>query len=124
MNRTRTSPRFAPRVDNNGANRFAGFSPVRHTGLALAKRHPLSARVAEPTQASHSERVLAMRLEHLQCVRPAGCQQLDEDQNQTAGDFSYGTAKDRRTFPQPRRAERAIRRYRAAIQSSRSASIR
>jgi len=112
----RTVPDSPPALITTDAESVAASSPVRTPPARPRKRHPLTHAVAEPTQASHRERLLAMRLEHLQLCPAARCQQLDEIRIQTAGDLVYGNPqKIAATFRNPARAERAIRRYRAAI---------
>ncbi|MFG0287728.1 MAG: DUF4332 domain-containing protein [Rhodopirellula sp. JB044] len=65
---------------------------------------------------SHRERLLAMRIEHLKLCPEARCKQLADIGVQTAGDLIFGDPKRiARSFRNPERAERAIRRYRAAI---------
>ncbi len=70
----------------------------------------------ESSLASHRARLLAMRLEHLNICPPPRCRQLAAVGIQTAGDLIYSDlSKVAATFRNPQRAERAIRRYRAAI---------
>lgn len=70
----------------------------------------------ESKLASHRARLLAMRLEHLNLCPATRCRQLAAIGVQTAGDLIYGDlSKIAKTFSSPERAERAIRRYRAAI---------
>ncbi|WP_283431242.1 DUF4332 domain-containing protein [Neorhodopirellula lusitana] len=65
---------------------------------------------------SHRERLLAMRLEHLKLCPPQRCQQLADVGVVTAGDLVFGDPKRiASAFQSQARAERAIRRYRAAI---------
>jgi len=68
---------------------------------------------------SHRERLLAMKLEHLQICPPRRCQQLAAVGVQTAGDLVYGDSRSIASrLSHPERAERALRRYRAAIRMS------
>ncbi|TWT66040.1 hypothetical protein CA85_29020 [Allorhodopirellula solitaria] len=70
----------------------------------------------ESALASHRARLLAMRLEHLNLCPPTRCSQLAAIGIITAGDLVYSEpVKVAATFRSPERAERAIRRYRAAI---------
>ena len=65
---------------------------------------------------SHRERLLAMQLEHLKLCPPKRSQQLASLGVHTAGDLVFGDLKKiASSFESPSRAERAIRRYRAAI---------
>lgn len=65
---------------------------------------------------SHRERLLAMNLEHLKLFPIRRCEQLASVGIQTAGDLVYGDPKAiAATFDHSERAERALRRYRAAI---------
>ncbi|TWT89372.1 DUF4332 domain-containing protein [Neorhodopirellula pilleata] len=68
---------------------------------------------------SHRERLLAMKLEHLQFCPPRRCHQLADVGVQTAGDLVYSDLpKIASRLSHPERAERALRRYRAAIRMS------
>lgn len=70
----------------------------------------------ESALASHRARLLAMRLEHLNLCPATRCRQLAAIGIQTAGDLVYGDLSQiAKSFGSPDRAERAIRRYRAAI---------
>ena len=65
---------------------------------------------------SHRERLLAMKLEHLQICSVRRCQQLASAGVQTAGDLVYGNLSEiAGRLSHAERAERALRRYRAAI---------
>ncbi len=70
----------------------------------------------ESSLALHRARLLAMRLEHLNLCPATRCHQLAAVGIQTAGDLVYGNpSKVAGIFRNQQRAERAIRRYRAAI---------
>lgn len=74
-------------------------------------------RLHEVPLASHRERLFAMRVEHLKLCPPARCRELAAAGVETAGDLVFGDLKKiTSAFGNPARAERAIRRYRAAIQ--------
>ncbi|MBB3206688.1 hypothetical protein FHS27_002500 [Rhodopirellula rubra] len=89
--------------------------PHRRT-VQRGKPQPMRRRAAESPLSSHRERLLAMRIEHLKLCPVERCEQLAAIGVQTAGDLIYGDPKRiSQTFRKPERAERAIRRYRAAI---------
>ncbi len=99
--------------------------PTVSASARLTPRRPRSRKTARrnipptPHQASlatHRARLLAMRLEYLNICPEMRCRQLSDIGIQTAGDLIYSEpSKVAETFRSPQRAERAIRRYRAAI---------
>ena len=96
---------------------LASVAARSENSLSITKRHrkpkPLTLAVS---QASHRERLLAMKLSHLNLCPERRCEQLAAVGIQTAGDLVFGhPQKIATTFRHPERAERAIRRYRAAI---------
>lgn len=86
---------------------------VRHRSTG---RQDLVPTPHESSLVLHRARLLAMRLEHLGLCPATRCRQLAEIGIQTAGDLIYSDpSKIAGAFGNPPRAERAIRRYRAAI---------
>ncbi|MCM2372449.1 DUF4332 domain-containing protein [Aporhodopirellula aestuarii] len=93
------------------SSRKPRLSPRRKHPAAMANRRGEKSPIA-----FHRERLLAMRIEHLKLCPSERCEQLAAIGIQTAGDLIYGDPKRiAETFRNPARAERAIRRYRAAI---------
>lgn len=89
---------------------------MAHAGRSVTAESATDRRSRKRRPGSHRERLLAMRLDHLKICPPRRCQQLGAVGVQTAGDLVFGDpAKIAATLPNSPRAERVLRRYRAAI---------
>lgn len=83
---------------------------------ARPTRRPQTVAVTPNPVATHRERLLAMRLEHLSLCSPRRCAQLADLGVETAGDLLWCDASAiASTFGAPDRAGRAMERFQAAV---------
>ncbi|EMI15610.1 hypothetical protein RMSM_07436 [Rhodopirellula maiorica SM1] len=86
--------------------------PLNHTPTskpAMVAAHPVP-------KASHRERLLSMRIEHLQICSESRANQFSEFGVDTAGDLISANLRTlAEKYPSPRKAVRVLKRYRQAI---------